>query len=564
MEVTTTAELPAPEVPQVRLGTVLKIPAVRQLIALLGIAASVAAGVGVFMWSQSPSMTALYSDLDDRDRAMIAEELRASGIDSEVDQATGNILVPADQIHIARMQLASRGLSPGQSEGMNGVPESSFGMSQFMETARYQHALEAEISRTIAALRFVREARVHLAIPRQSAFIRDQQKPSASVLLELYSGQGLDASQAKSIVNLVADSVPAMDAEDVTLIDQMGRLLSTVPEVAEDAATNKQLQIARQVEDEFRRDIIGMLTPVLGAGGISAKVEVDMDFTMTEQMTESFDPAGQVVRSESVSEERQRAGEGSAAGVPGALANTPPEAGGTAAVETGEAVQTVGSSRQELRNFEVDKTISRVVAPVGTIRRLSVAVVVDEAALVAPAMPTGEPAETTGETEGEAETVAAADIPAEPIVDLAEIERVVREAVGFNAARGDTVAVISAPFRTVADMPEPDAPAIWENPMVREIAKQGLGVVLALALAFGLVRPMLKTVVEAPPVTGGAQTLLPEPGALPAGGSPAQLEAPSGGLSYQEKVAAARNITGHDPARVAQVVRKWIETDGDG
>ena len=194
---------------------------------------------------------------------------------------------------------------------------------------------------------------------------------------------------------------------------------------------------------------------------------------------------------------------------------------------------------------------------------MSVAVVVDEAALVAPATPEAED-EATAETEGEAEALQVADTVAETIVDLAEIERVVREAVGFNAARGDTVAVISAPFRTVADMPEAEAPAIWENPMVREIAKQGLGVVLALALAFGLVRPMLKTVVEAPPITGSVQTLLPEPGALPAGGDPAQLEAPSGGLSYQEKVAAARNITGHAPARVAQVVRKRIETDGDG
>ncbi|MEL7310356.1 MAG: flagellar basal-body MS-ring/collar protein FliF [Pseudomonadota bacterium] len=563
MEVTTTTtELAAPEVPQVRLGTVLKIPAVRQFIALLGIAASVAAGVTVFMWSQSPSMTPLYGSLEDRDRAAVVEVLRASGIEHEIDPASGDIRVPADQVHDARMQLAAQGLPQGQAAGMESVGDSSFGVSQFMETARYQHALEAELSRTIKSLRSVREARVHLAIPRQSAFIRDQQRPSASVLLQLYSGAELESGQAKAIVNLVAGSIPSMDEGDVTLIDQFGRMLSSKPGMEEEALTTNQFRIARNLEQELMRDVEQLLAPIFGQGSIRAKVEVDMDFTVSEQTTESFDPTSQVVRSERLAEEQRRAGDDVAAGTPGAIANTPPQAGGVPAVETGEAVQTVDSSRQELRNFEVDKTISHVRAPVGTIRRLSVAVLIDESALIPPAEPVAEGDEAEATNDEDAATVAQVVEP-EALVDLAEVERLVREAVGFNAARGDTVAVLSAPFKTVPDLPDDGGPAIWEDPVVRELAKQGLGVILALALAFGLVRPMLKTVVEAPPVVSESiQTLLPEPGGSV--GDPAQLEGPTGGLTYQEKVAAARNITGHDPARVAQVVRKWIENDADG
>ena len=239
------------------------------------------------------------------------------------------------------MQLAAQGLPQTASGGMETVGESSsFGVSQFMETARYQHALEAELSRTIKSLRAVQEARVHLAIPKQSAFIRDQQRPTASVLLHLYGGQQLEEGQAASIVNLVAGSIPGMTAADVTLIDQFGRLLST---------------------DDDMRD---------------------------EETTEAFDPASQVVRSEQISEEQRRASDALAEGVPGALTNTPPEAGGEGATE-GEAAAAINSSRRATRNFEVDRTISRTRAPSGTIRRLSVAVLIDEAAITPSAQDAG-------------------------------------------------------------------------------------------------------------------------------------------------------------------------------
>ena len=535
------AEVKSSGVPQIQLGNVLQIPAVRQVMLLVGVALAVAAGVAVVMWSQSPEYSQLYGELEQRDAAAVVDALAAAGIEYEVSASTGAILVRADQVHNARMQLAAQGLPQTAAGGMETVGESSsFGVSQFMETARYQHALEAELSRTIKSLRAVQEARVHLAIPKQSAFIRDQQRPTASVLLHLYGGQELEEGQAASIVNLVASSIPGMAPGDVTLIDQFGRLLSSDDDMNDEAMTARQFKITRELESDYRRRIEQLLLPLLGPGSVRAEVVADLDFTVVEQTTEAFDPASQVVRSEQISEEQRRADDALAGGVPGALSNTPPEAGGVTPEET-EAQTAINSSRRATRNFEMDRTISRTRAPSGTIRRLSVAVLIDEAAIAPQA--------------ADAATGAATAAP-----DLERLTALVREAVGFSAERGDTVEVLSAPFRPMPTVQPGDGPALWEQPLVREIGKQAIGVLLVLALGFGVVRPMLKSIVT--PAADGLNTLLPrnDDGGVSIAG---QLEGPSSsGLSYQEKVAAARNITGHDPARVAQVVRKWIDNDG--
>ncbi len=537
MEATVTSgEITTTQPPQIQLATVMRIPAVRQLTLLVGVALAVAAGFAVVLWSQTPDYSQLYSGLEERDKAAVMDALRNTGIEHEVNEATGAIMVRADQVHSARMQLASQGLPQTNAVGMESVgDQSSFGVSQFMETARYQHALEAELSRTIKSLRVVQEARVHLAIPKQSAFIRDQQKPTASVLLHLYGGQQLESGQAGSIINLVAGSIPGMGSSDVTLIDQFGRLLS-VDDMNDDALTAKQFKHTRALEQNYRQRIEQLLAPLLGAGSIRAEVVADLDFTIIEETRESFDPQSQVIRSERVSEEQRAAGDGPAEGVPGALSNTPPEAGGVVNPDGTVAASAVNSSRSSTRNFEMDKTISRTRAPTGEIRRLSVAVLIDESSLA----------------DGEALTEA----------ELERITALVREAVGFNVDRGDTVEVLSAPFRQIPEAEPVDGPALWEQPAIREMGKQGLGVVLALVLGFGVVRPMLKSIVA--PAPGGLNQLLPSANSQD-GVSAGQLEGPGGagsGLSYQEKVAAARNITGHDPARVAQVVRKWIDNDG--
>lgn len=552
-----TTEIQTAAVPQIQLGNVLQIPAVRQVLLLVGVALAVAAGVAVVMWSQKPEYRSLYSGLEQREAAAVVDALRNAGVEYDIADS-GAILVPADQLQSARMQLASQGLGLSQG-GMDDMGESSsFGVSQFMETARYQHAIEAELSQTIKSLRAVQEARVHLAIPKESAFIRDRQRPSASVLLQLYGGQQLEAGQAESIINLVASAIPNMAPADVTLIDQFGNLLSSDGEMESDAMTANQFKMTREFEADYRRRIEAILIPLLGHGNVRAEVTASLDFTVVEATTEAFDPTSQVVRSEQINEQQRQANEALAGGVPGALTNTPPEAGGLAA-DAAEQANTLNSSRSATRNFEMDRTISRTRSPSSRIQRLSVAVIVDEVALTASEATAGTTeAPAAGESADATTTAAATEPPS-----IAEIEALVREAMGFDQARGDSVGVVVAPFRPVPLMEPGEGPAIWEQPIVREIGKQAGGVLLVLVLAFGIVRPMLKSIVTPPAPSGGLSTLLPSDGE--GGGRVAgQLDAPSTpGLSYQEKVAAARNITGHDPARVAQVVRKWIDDSGE-
>ena len=566
MEGSVNTEVATPAVPQVQLANVLAIPAVRQFGALIGVAASIAIGFWFVLWSQEPEYTTLYSGLESRDAAAVVTALTGAGIENDFDSGSGTVRVLSDQTHAARLQLATEGL-PAAASGMESVGEqSSFGVSQFMETARYRHALESELSRTIKSLRAIRDARVHLAIPKQTAFIRAQQTQTASVLLQLYGGQALEDGQTEAIANLVAGSIPGMTAGDVTVADQFGRLLSTDSAAESEKLSARQLTIKKQIEQDYRMRIETMLTQVVGIGNVQAQVDVDLDFTMVEQTRESFDPNNTVVRSEQISEQERKSGDGLEAGIPGAIANTPPEAGGQVNPESANAADTLNSTRQSTRNFEVDRTISRTRSPSYNTRRITVAVLIDEAVFTAPAPaePVAEETEADANDEGEAAVTTPITAALSP-EQLGEINRLVQNAVGFSAARGDTIEVAAVPFQSPEMMEEVESPPFWEQPAIRELIKQGTGVLLALILGFGIVRPMLKSVVT-PVAAAGMPNLLESPNAALAtvGGV---LEGPdgqpAGALSYQDKVDAARNITGHDPARVAQVVRKWIETDGE-
>ncbi|MDH4046658.1 MAG: flagellar basal-body MS-ring/collar protein FliF [Gammaproteobacteria bacterium] len=524
---------------QISLGGVLRIPAVHQVLLLVGVAAAVAAGFAVVLWSQTPAYTKLYSDLDNANAAQVAESLRAAGIDFKLDTESGVVLVAESRLHDARLELASQGLPQG-SAGMDMIQEqSSFGVSQFMEGARYQHALEAELARTISHLGAVSDARVHLAMPKQSAFMREQKGASASVLLQLYRGRELEPDQASSIVHLVASSIPNLTAGNVTLIDQNGRLLSSAGDQMPGAQASNQFRHAQQLEETYRRRIEELLTPLVGPGRVRAQVVANLDFTITEETRESFDPARTAMISEQISQSENRGASALSGGVPGALSNQPPEATGdagadsTLATAVGEPVNKTSSS---MRNFEVDRTVSHVRPQPGTIRRLSVAVLVDDS-----------PSDGAG-----TETLTESDVE--------RYTTLIKEAVGFDAARGDTVVVMNAAFR---DLPEPiamDEPKFWEKPVLRDTLKQVLGAVLVLILAFGLVRPMLRSLVAGGPALTGEY--------IAAGGGMLSRGAAAGGNlsipapNYDEKVAAAKNMAGHDPARVAAVVRKWVTVDG--
>ena len=527
---------------QLNLAGVLRIPAVRQVLSLIGVAGAVAAGFAVVLWSQTPQFTQLYGDMSSAEAADVAEALQAADIDYKLT-GNGSVLVAEAKLHDARLELASQGLPQSTAAGMEMMQEqSSFGVSQFMESARYQHALEAELERTIASLGAVRVARVHLALPKQTAFIRDNKGASASVLLHLFGGRTLEADQASAVVHMVASSVPNLLADDVTLIDQHGRLLSSGDEQAAGARASTQFKYSRRLEETYKQRIEDLLTPLVGAGRVRAEVVADIDFTYTEETRESFDPERAVVRSEQISEDRSSGSAAIAGGIPGALSNQPPEAAGaaeTAVVTESEQVEPQNSSRSSTRNFEVDRTIRHTRPNSGAIRKLSVAVLIDDT-------PVG-------------------DAEAQSTLSDSDVERytaLVREAVGFNAERGDSVVVLNEAFRAEAPLPEAEPPALWERPALRDALKQVLGAILVLAIAFGIVRPMLRGVVSG----GGAVSgeYLGRAGDLSGAAGTAQLAGGAtalAGPNYDEKVAAAKNLTGHDPARVAQVVKKWVSTD---
>lgn len=525
---------------QLSLAGVLGIPAVRQVISLFGVAGAVAAGLAVFLWSQTPGLTLLYSDMAATEAAEITKALQAADIDYKLD-ADGNVLVAESKLHDARLQLASQGLPQSAAAGMQLMQEqSSFGVSQFMENARYQHALEAELARTIATIGAVREARVHLALPKQTAFIRDNKGASASVLLQLFGGRVLESDQASAIVHLVASSVPNLNAGEVTLIDQHGRLLSSGDEEAAGAKAAAQFKYSRRLEETYKQRIEDLLTPLLGAGRVRAEVVADIDFTYTEETRESFDPARAVIRSEQISEDLTTGRSAQAAGIPGALSNQPPEATGSAGALAAGATSLIepeNTSRSSTRNFEVDRTIRHTRPQSGAIRKLSVAVLIDD-----------------GPDAVDAEQSSA--------LSDAEVKRytaLVKEAVGFNDERGDSVVVLSEAFHVAAPLQGAEPPAFWERPQLQDAMKQVLGAILVLAIAFGIVRPMLRGAI------GGDQSIAaPFPG-LPGGAAGAQLRAGGAAIAgpdYEQKVAAAKNITSSDPARVAMVVKKWVAADG--
>ena len=528
---------------QLNLAGVMRIPAVRQVLSLIGVAGAVAAGFAVVLWSQTPQFTQLYSDMSTAEAAEVAQALQSADIDYKM-AGNGSVMVAESQLHDARLQLASMGLPQGVSAGMDLMQEqSSFGVSQFMESARYQHALEAELARTIASIGAVREARVHLALPKQTAFIRDNKGASASVLLQLFGGRVLESDQASAIVHLVASSVPNLATGDVTLIDQHGRLLSAGDEQAAGAQAATQFKYSRRLEETYKQRIEDLLTPLVGAGRIRAEVVADIDFTYTEETRESFDPARAVVRSEQVSEDQSTGVAALVGGIPGALSNQPPEASGVdagAVASESQQVEPKNSSRSSVRNYEVDRTIRHTRPQSGAIRKLSVAVLIDDNPVV----------------DDEARSALTDQ-------DLERYTALVKEAVGFDEQRGDSVVVLNETFLAEAPVEEAPPPALWERPELRDIAKQVLGAILVLVIAFGIVRPMLRGVVAGG--TGAPGEYLGRAGDLTGGMQSEQLRgggtAALAGPNYDEKVAAAKNITGNDPARVAQVVKKWVSAD---
>jgi len=502
---------------------------VRQVALLVGLAASIAIGVAVVLWSQSTPMSALYTGLADRDAADIVALLDSTGVRYELDAATGSVLVPADSKYDVRMQLATAGLPRGEGFGVEQMPErTSFGQTPFMESALYAHAIENELARTISSLQPVEAARVHLALPPRSAFVRQRREPSASVMLRLYPGRRLDRGQIEAVVHLVASSVPELDPAKVTVVDQYGSLLTAPDSDAPVAMTRTQFEYRQALEQRYAQRIIDLLEPTVGAGRVRATVSADLDFTVTEETRESFDPET-TVRSEQISEE-QRTGELLAQGVPGALSNQPPQAEAQA-----NGATPTSTSRSTVRNYEVGKTVSHTRQAVGAVERLSIAVLIDHRA----------GAEGGGEPLAEAE--------------IASLTELAKQAVGFDEARGDSITVLNSPFQPPPEIVMPEPPGLLEQPWVLSALRQGLAAALVLALAFVIVRPIMRALMPPatpalPPGSPVEGTIVQAPGELPIG-------PPALSLGYDDRIAAARSLAGQDPRQIAQVVRSWVAED---
>ncbi len=526
----TAAPAPAGALQNFSLNQLAASPGVRQLAALVGIALAVALGVTVYMWSQQPAMQTLYSGLSDRDNAELIEALDSAGIAYRQDKTSGAILVAAADVHQARMALASEGLPRSAGGGFELIrEEQGIGVSQFLENARYHHALETELARTISQLQPVRSARVHLALPKRSAFARSRQNAGASVLLSLYPGRRLEQGQVDAVVHLVASSIPDLLASNVSVVDEAGRLLSSSGDEGM-SLSSTQLEFRSQLEDKYRSRIEQLLLPIMGPGRISAQVSVDLDFSQIEETRESYAPEGGVLRSEQLSENRDA--ELNAAGVPGALSNRAPAEGDRP--EQDSSLR----SRSTTRNFEIDRTVSRTLSEPGRMRRISAAVLVDH-------LP-----------------AAGAEAGSAPLSQeqLQQIEALVRQAIGFDAQRGDSVSVQNISFVPAEAVPDLDVP-LWEQPLVMDVLRQLLGAIVLLVIAFLVLRPALKSALKAPPIQ--AQTL---PSAMLAGGAGAALadeededfEFKRGSNSMDKKLKAAREVVSEDPKRVAQLMKQWV------
>ncbi len=544
MDSTSVIEATGQPVTQLNLGGFVRIPVVRQVILLVGIAASVAAGVAIISWSSAPGYSPLYADLDPADAVQVTEALRAANIDYKLDAANGAVLVPESSLHNARLELAAQGLPQSAAGGMGTLQgESSFGQSQHRENAILNHALEVELARTISSLATVRDARVHLALPKRSAFMREQKAASASVTLHLQRGGQLEEGQVAAVVHLVAASVPNLAAGKVTVIDQNGNLLNSGNEPYGDARISSHFKQERRLEKEYVRRIEELLTPLVGPGRVRAKVAADLDFTVVTEAREIYDPARTTKRSEHISEELRRGGSALAGGVPGALSNQPPVTSADAAAELADTGgESINQSKTSTTNYEPDRLIRHTQAQSGRIRRLSVAVLVDDSPL-------------PGATAAEQRVLTDADVQ--------RFTALVKESVGFSEVRGDTVVVVNAAFIPIPEVAAAEKAKFYEKPVLRDTTKLVLGAGLVLALAFGLVRPLLRGILAndaqvSAQYAGAGGTALLAAGSVQVPGAPAAIAAPK----YEEKVAAAKNITGHDPARVAQVVAQWVSTDG--
>ncbi len=524
-----------------------------------GIALLVVAAVAAMVMGRQPDYKVLFSNLSDKDGGAIVAQLSQMNVPYKHADGGGAILIPAERVHDVRLRLATQGLPRGSVTGFELMEANRFGMTQFQERLNFQRGLEGELTRSIQALSSVQGARVHLALPNQNGFFREQQKPSASVLVSLHPGRILDRAQLAGIVHLVASSVPELAPSAVSVLDDTGKLLSQSPDAAGEEGINaQQLLYVQQIEQQYARRIMEILEPVVGRNNVKAQVSAELDFSRTESTSEQFrpnqTPDSGAIRSQQVLESSGTANK-TATGVPGAVANQPP-APSAAPVNGANPAPTAGgqqgaeestSKRESTTNYEVDKTVKVTRGNNWAIKRLSAAVVVNYQAL----------AEEKG---------GASPKPLTP-EQIEQMTGLVRETIGFNKERGDSVNLMNTPFLT-SEAPAAAVP-LWKQPETIELAKTfawPLGAVLFAALVLlGLVRPALKGTAkpaEAVPVAGGQLSALeadePDRPALPA---PTKKDAVVEVTPEQLRLEEARVLAKANPVAVANILKTWVHGD---
>lgn len=549
----------------------------QKIIFMVGIAAIVAIIVGAILWSRQPDWKILFSNLTEKDGGTIVANLEAQNIPHRFS-SSGALMVPAERVHEVRLKLASEGLPRGGLVGFELMENQKFGTSQFAEQVNYQRGLEGELARTIQSIGAVQSARVHLAIPKPSVFVRDEQKPTASAMLNLYPGRTLDGGQIAGIAHLISSSVPNLPITNVTVIDQNGALLSQLRSANTSGLDPVQVKFVRQIEDGIIQRIDNILKPLLGAENFRVQVAADLDFSQSEQTAETFrpnsTPESSVIRSQQNNESASV--NQSVGGVPGALTNQPPvpatapltqpdvgagvpgqprrpgeangriEVGGISAPLAG-AAPPLSTTKNSTINYEVDKTIRYTKQAQGEIRRLSAAVVVNHR-------------KSTGK-DGKPAVVPL------PEAEMKQINELIREAMGFSKERGDTLSVANAPF-TESEKTEQSIP-LWKDPENISYAKDLIKLLIVLAiialLYFKIIQPTLKTMFP-PPGTRDAAGAAGEGGGLygPDGLPGAAGEEGAGEVQidhYAAKVQKARDIAQADPKAVANIIKDWIGTN---
>lgn len=539
-------------------------PALRRAMPAVMIMVVTVLALAAWALLREPSRMSLFPGLAEAEKARVFDALTSARIDVTVDQVTGEMLVPSADFHKAKMLLASQGLPEAMPGGDAVLTDLPMGASRSVEAARLRQAQEVELAGSITEIASVQGARVHLALPERSAFLRDQEPPRASVFLQLASGRVMEQAQVEAIVNLVSSSVPGMARGDVTVVDQMGRLLSRGSDDAGTLVTDRQLQQRMEVEKVYRQRIEALLTPIAGVGNLSVQVTVDMDFTQSSITSERVDPNGTAISSEQ--SEMSESTEGVAKGIPGAVSNTPPNQGTLAAPDAapvnapvnGEKPVPTNRTSGTTKTYEVSRTVETTQPATATIRKVS-------AAILMRAVPSTVPL-------AEGETAP----PALPEALKADLERLAQSAIGFDATRGDSVVVMAQPF-----MEEPlidAAPADYS--WLPEAARQVGLIALIAIVALGIIRPMLTR----SPMTGEA--IANGPSSVSIGGVPgvevgegetlddvqARLEARRSKLTQaalgssatrEEKFAVLRQIAAEDPARIASVLQRMMKDELD-